>query len=148
MTAYKSAEVWKNTIYRRRKMMQIVAPIWKIKVGEPAEIIRERRWGEQRVNTQCSRKIGHLLSTKLESENTDSLRRSERIRGWWSGAARLENLVLRVGLAGGLYLSTTDGVKCSVLKNRWTSKLIKPGSWVKRSTPRMSKNASPNQEKL
>lgn len=60
--------------------------------------------------------IGHFLSTNLESKNTDSLRRSERIRGWWrwssSSATWLENQVARLGLAGGLYSSTTDGVKC------------------------------------
>ncbi len=91
-------------------------------------------------------RLDTFYSPTWSLKNTDSLRRTKRIRGWWSSTAWFENQVVRLGLAGGLYLSTTDGVKCWMLKNRWTSKLIKPGSWVKSAMPRMRENAPPNQE--
>lgn len=53
-------------------------------------------------------------------------------------------LDLRVGW----YLSTTDGVKCWMLKNRWTSKLIKLGLWVKSPMPRMRENTPPRPSNL
>lgn len=75
--------------------MQIIAPVGKIKVGEAAEKMRD---GERkRLNAQCSKKIGHFLK-----KQPDSLRRSRRISGWWSGSTWLENQVVRLGLAGAL----------------------------------------------
>lgn len=74
MAYNKSEEVWgeKKTIYKGRMMMQIAASLEKIKLGEAAEIIRvgerEMEKKKTRLNTQCTRKIGHILSTNLEPE--------------------------------------------------------------------------------
>lgn len=118
-----------KTIYRGRTMMQIVAPIWKIKLREAAEIIRERR-KKTRLNTQCTRKIGHFLSTNLESENTDSLRRSTRIRGWWSSAAWLENQVVRLGVGCTWAQQMALSVECWKTDERVNSLRLALGSSV------------------
>lgn len=111
-------------------MMQIVAPIWKIKLREAAEIIRERR-KKTRLNTQCTRKIGHFLSTNLESENTDSLGRSTRIRGWWSSAAWLENQVVRLGVGCTWAQQMVLSVECWKTDERVNSLRLALGSSVR-----------------
>lgn len=129
-------------------MMQIVASIWKINLGEAAEIIQEGEQGGEkkgkRCNTQHSGSIGHFLSPKSWTLKSRAPRGAADKRSW---AARLRNQVVEARTCGWVALnSTTDGVKCWRMKNRWTSKLIKPGLWVKRTTPGMKENASLNQD--
>lgn len=100
----------KNTL-KREEDKTIVASIKKIKLIEATEIIQE---GERdRKKTQCNiqntRNTGHFYPKTWNSTNRgvpeekqirDDEQHGSKIR-WW-----------RLGLEGGLYLNTPDGVKC------------------------------------
>lgn len=131
-----------KTIYRGRKIVaDCCAPIWKIKLREAAEIRdrgrgrgrmlwreRERERGEAKW-ISCAAERLDTFYPATGCPKTDSLRRSERIRGWWSRVVWFENQVARTRTCGWVVLEQMVwSVEC--WKNRWSSKLINSGSWV------------------